>query len=121
MNRPISREKLYELLEKLSEYDSATAVLFAISTSIESGELDVDPPFENLTNLELKILDFIRSKLVVGEQAPTLLEIARHVGHKGESTGTIHRYLLSIQEKGCIRVGKGHRNISLVGCIDDNS
>jgi repressor LexA len=66
-----------------------------------------------LTQLEQRILDFIRDYFDAHEHAPTLTEIGQALGIK--SKGTVHRYVQSLTDKGELEhVQRGWRGIRLV-------
>jgi len=65
-----------------------------------------------LTQLEQRMLDFIRHYLAENDQGPTLIEIGEAVGLK--SKGTIHRYVQALTSKGALeRTERGWRGIRL--------
>ncbi len=65
-----------------------------------------------LTQLELKILDFITDYVVKNGQGPTLREIGESLEIK--SKGTVHRYVESLKNKKFLRrKGRGWRDIQL--------
>ena len=65
-----------------------------------------------LTQLEQRILDFIRQHIGEHEHSPTLTEIGAALGIK--SKGTVHRYVHALIEKGELeQVQRGWRGIRL--------
>lgn len=66
-----------------------------------------------LTGLEEKILNYISNRINDNQKPPTLKEISDNCGLS--SCGTTHRYLQSLENKGRIVRGKGHRQIVVWG------
>jgi repressor LexA len=66
-----------------------------------------------LTELEKKILAYVRETLEAQGSSPTMTEIGEAMGIK--SKGTVHRYVNSLIEKGFLeKSGSGWRNLALV-------
>lgn len=66
-----------------------------------------------LTELEKKILAYVRDTLAARDSSPTMTEIGEAMGIK--SKGTVHRYVNSLIEKGYLeKSGSGWRNLALV-------
>ena len=66
-----------------------------------------------LTELEKKILAYVRETLEAQGSSPTMTEIGEAMGIK--SKGTVHRYINSLIEKGYLeKSGSGWRNLALV-------
>jgi repressor LexA len=55
-----------------------------------------------LTEKQAKVLEFIKRKISLDKQPPTIREIAAHF--KFSSTGTVRDYLESLQKKGFIKI-----------------
>ncbi|MEM7746622.1 MAG: hypothetical protein AAF346_00105 [Pseudomonadota bacterium] len=69
---------------------------------------------DHLTGLEEKMLSFIGEHLRNHNRSPTLKQIGGACGVK--STGTVHRYIKSIEDKGRLeRSGKGWRTLRAPG------
>lgn len=69
-----------------------------------------------MTDLEKKILDYVRTYIESEEKSPTLIEIGSSMGIN--SKGTVHRYVNSLIDKGYLQKGgSGWRGLALV----DNS
>lgn len=65
-----------------------------------------------LTLAEKKAYAYIKSFIIKHRHSPTTLEIAKGLGIT--SRGVVHRYLKSLQEKGCLELTPNrHRNIVL--------
>jgi len=65
-----------------------------------------------LTGFEQRLLSAIASFVATHHQAPTVAELAREL--KVNSRGSVHRYLTSLIDKGCLdSEGRGWRNIRL--------
>lgn len=66
-----------------------------------------------LTELEKKILAYVRETLEAQGSGPTMTEIGEAMGIK--SKGTVHRYVNSLIDKGFLeKSGTGWRNLALV-------
>lgn len=65
-----------------------------------------------LTGKEAEIYSFLVKFCHTKKQSPTLAEVGKSCGIR--STGTVHRYISSLQDKGFILINGGHRGIEII-------